>query len=86
MFAFLFPVKRVSAFPQITLQILSPQVFFCLATFPSVGFVAILIAIVVSYSRVYVGVHFPLDVVCGGILGLLCATLIYRFYVLLFTL
>lgn len=25
----------------------------------------------VSYSQVYVGVHFPLDVTCGGILGIL---------------
>jgi undecaprenyl-diphosphatase len=26
-------------------------------------------AIVVSYSQVYVGVHYPLDVLCGGLLG-----------------
>lgn len=27
-------------------------------------------AIVVSYSRIYLGVHFPGDVICGGLLGL----------------
>ena len=26
-------------------------------------------AFVISYAQVYVGVHYPLDVVCGGILG-----------------
>ncbi len=31
--------------------------------------VALAWAILVSYAQVYVGVHFPLDVFCGGILG-----------------
>lgn len=30
---------------------------------------ALLWAFVISYAQVYVGVHYPLDVVCGGILG-----------------
>jgi membrane-associated phospholipid phosphatase len=31
--------------------------------------VTILWALIVSFSQVYVGVHFPLDVTCGGLLG-----------------
>ena len=31
--------------------------------------VAVLWALSVSFAQVYVGVHFPLDVTCGGILG-----------------
>lgn len=36
-------------------------------------------ATVVSYSRVYLGVHFPLDVLCGALLGVLIAYLDYSF-------
>jgi undecaprenyl-diphosphatase len=34
-----------------------------------------LVAALVAYSRVYVGVHFPLDVVAGAIIGILIATI-----------
>jgi len=30
-----------------------------------------LLAFFFSYAQVYVGVHFPLDVFCGGIVGLI---------------
>lgn len=33
--------------------------------------VALFWAILVSYAQVYVGVHFPLDVFCGGMIGLI---------------
>ncbi len=35
-----------------------------------VFYAAILWAVLVSYAQVYVGVHFPLDVFCGGLLGI----------------
>lgn len=34
-------------------------------------------AVVVSYSRVYLGVHYPLDVLVGGIYGILSACIIF---------
>ncbi len=34
-------------------------------------------AIIVSYSRIYLGVHFPLDVICGAILGILIAWIVF---------
>ncbi|MDG1476986.1 MAG: phosphatase PAP2 family protein [Vicingaceae bacterium] len=37
-------------------------------------------AVLVSYSRIYVGVHFPLDVFCGGMLGAIIACLVYQVF------
>jgi undecaprenyl-diphosphatase len=37
-------------------------------------------AILVSYSRIYVGVHYPLDVLAGAAVGVLSATLTYQLY------
>lgn len=34
----------------------------------------------ISYSRIYLGVHFPLDVICGAIMGLFLGYLAYRLY------
>lgn len=37
-----------------------------------------------SYSRIYVGVHFPLDILVGAIIGILSAILFYKMYRRLF--
>jgi len=42
----------------------------------------ILWAIVIGYSRIYLGVHYPGDVICGSLLGALIGWSIYRLYVL----
>ena len=34
--------------------------------------------LVFAYSRIYVGVHFPIDIICGALLGTLIGTLFYR--------
>lgn len=43
------------------------------ARYKRMGLYLLLIPLGVAYSRVYVGVHYPLDVVGGAILGVLCA-------------
>lgn len=46
---------------------------------PTAHLWAWLVAGLVAYSRVYVGVHYPSDVVGGALLGLLVASILIRF-------
>ena len=59
---------------------------FLLCTFPSMGLVALLVAFIVAYSRVYVGVHYPFDVMGGALLGMICAVIVFKFYLIFFNL
>lgn len=38
------------------------------------------LAALVAFSRVYVGVHYPLDVLAGALLGFICAFVVYFSY------
>ncbi|MES2854434.1 MAG: phosphatase PAP2 family protein [Bdellovibrionota bacterium] len=49
--------------------------------FPAWTFLFVLIATAVAYSRVYVGVHFPLDVTVGGLIGFFFALVTVKFAV-----
>ena len=40
------------------------------------GIVAYIFAVVMGFSRLYLGVHFPLDVFCGAIVGTVAAKLV----------
>lgn len=42
--------------------------------------VLILWALLVAYSRVYIGVHFPLDVITGMLFGIIYATIFYKLF------
>lgn len=39
-----------------------------------------LFAVVVAYSRVYVGAHYPLDVAVGGMVGVGCGYIVWKCY------
>ncbi len=45
------------------------------------GIALIIWALVVAYSRVYIGVHFPLDVITGLLIGLLMSWLFTKLYI-----
>jgi undecaprenyl-diphosphatase len=40
-------------------------------------------ALLIAYTRVYLGVHFPADIICGGLLGSLIGLIVFR--ILLFS-
>lgn len=40
-----------------------------------VGIWALAYSILIAFSRLYVGVHYPTDVLCGAVTGILCAEL-----------
>lgn len=44
------------------------------------GVPALVLAAVISFSRLYVGVHYPSDVLCGALSGGLIAYLVYVFF------
>ncbi len=46
--------------------------------FPPAALPLYTLATAVAYSRVYNGVHFPLDVICGGLLGMIFGLLFAR--------
>jgi undecaprenyl-diphosphatase len=41
------------------------------------GIVAVVLAVLVGISRLYLGMHYPSDVICGLILGMICATIVH---------
>lgn len=45
--------------------------------------VMLLWALLLGYSRIYLGVHFPGDVFCGALLGIAIGVIFYRVYVFL---
>jgi len=49
--------------------------------FKSIGFFLLIWAFLIGYSRIYIGVHFPLDVFSGMVIGLFFGWLFAKLYI-----
>lgn len=49
----------------------------------SATFALLLYAMLSSYSRIYLGLHYPGDILCGALVGVLCGVLCYYGYLFL---
>ena len=43
-----------------------------------IGIAAVVLALLIGLSRLYLGMHFPTDVVCGLLLGMMCAVIVCK--------
>ena len=46
---------------------------------------AVIMAILICYSRIYLAMHFPMDITLGAIIGIVASILFYKLYVKLLT-
>ena len=42
------------------------------------GIAAIILAALISFSRLYVGIHYPTDVLCGALIGIFGSLLVFK--------
>ena len=56
--------------------------FFAVLVFANwrIGLPCLAIPILIGFSRIYGGAHYLSDVVCAAVLGILCAILVWRFF------
>lgn len=72
--------KTSASFPSSHAANMFAQAMLLTFFYPKRWFIFFSFAGVIGFSRIYVGVHFPLDVMSGAILGILVGNLVYFSY------
>lgn len=49
--------------------------------FHRLGIAGVILAVLIGISRLYLGMHYPSDVICGFLVGVICATAAYLVFV-----
>jgi undecaprenyl-diphosphatase len=57
-------------------------VFLILRKYYKYAFVVFLFPLVFAYSRIYLGLHFPLDILTGYLFGIFSGTIFYKLYII----
>jgi undecaprenyl-diphosphatase len=70
--------SRTYAFPSAHAANTFAGATYCARFAPGLALPLFALAAIVSFSRIYVGVHYPLDLVGGALLGFLCAIAVLR--------
>lgn len=68
-----------SSFPSTHTALVSAVTTVLLAKKRSIGLIVLLLGICIAFSRLYLYVHFPTDVFCGMLLGILCGVIVILF-------
>lgn len=68
------------SFPSGHTQCAVTAMFFMLLFVPKYWYIYLLLAVAVGIERMYAGCHFPMDVLCGAIEGIVIAYIIVKFY------
>jgi len=77
---FLLGYKTSFSFPSSHVMNMFGQAMLFSFFYPRLGLWFFLFAAVIGFSRIYVGVHYPLDVLGGAVFGVLCGALVYGAY------
>ncbi len=63
-----------SSFPSTHSVLAAASTTVLLAKKREVGFIALVLTVCIAFSRLYLYIHYPTDVLCGLLLGILCGT------------
>jgi undecaprenyl-diphosphatase len=77
---FLLGFKSSLSFPSIHAQNMFAQAMLFSLLYPRLAAWLFLFAGLIGYSRIYVGVHYPLDVVGGAVIGMVCGAGVFYGY------